>query len=910
MGEHNIEKNQLFNTSHILILGAYTFFSVILIGESLLMSWEKWALIVIGAALVMSWIIHIKQTLDPHARLWVYSLLMMGTFFFYGVHETSTFDLAVIMSALIILYTMTGIKELINLCLLTYYLTMIYELILMIRGGTMFDALVISRVVVHLVVVFMTGWFARTIIDKWTKVLDESMKEIDFLKDATTRLDDFLANVSHEIRTPVNAVIGLSGVCIEKDVNGAFIDDLNAIQEAGKKVGEQISDILDYSEIDRKILVRNDEDYMLDSVLNDLVMRLRPYKRRDIELIIDVNPSIPAVMNGDINKLKKILWHLIMNGLKYTREGGVYVRLSSTEQSYGINLCIEVTDTGIGMSEEELERITERFYQADSGRSRMGGGLGLGIPIVNGFVIALGGFMTVHSQPGEGTTIRVSVPQKVVDPAGCMSLLRRESLCLGAYLHFDKYPDPNVREYYNRMVSNIVHGLNAQMHRVDNVANLKRLVDSVRLTHLFVAEEEYKSDPSYIEELARETEVIVVADDDFTLPAGSRARIMEKPFYCFPVTTVLNLEPGVEERDVRMQCKGIKALVVDDEPMNLTVAKGIFKGYGMEVTVVLSGQEAIDLCRKKRFDIVFMDHMMPGMDGIEAMKAIKADRHSESRDMPIVALTANAVSTAKEMFISAGFDGFVSKPVEITELERVLKRVLPKSAVTYESISPDTFSGKYSRGEGTENKRDDGDGNERDGADGNGQDSINGNQAASEAAIDNNAGRGDSGRNTDKGNGSDSLAAAGIDREAGLKYTQNDSELYETILRQFVTEAPVKREKISSYFREEDYKNYEIYVHALKSTARMIGASELSERAKELEDEAKKGGSGITQRMHDEMMELYEKTVTAAAQSLGMETELHDSVWGAKESGGPAEEGDTVSDTKPFVLEFEPGGEE
>lgn len=848
MGEHNIEKNDLFKTSHMIILVAYTLFSAILIGESLLMSWERWALLIIGISLVISWAIHIRQMLNPHGRLWVYSLLMMGTFFFYGIHETSTFDLAIVMAAVIILYTMTGIKELITLCQITYYLTMVYEITNMIYNGTKLDALVVSRTILHLVMIFMIGWFARIIIDKWSMVLEESMQEIDYLKDATERLDDFLANVSHEIRTPVNAVIGLTGVCLEKEQDGELSTDLKSIQEAGRRVGEQISDILDYSEIDRKILVRNDEDYMISSVLNDLVVQLRPYKRPELELVIDVDPAIPSVMNTDVGKLKKVLWHLIMNGLKYTKEGGVYVRISAVEQEYGINLCIEVTDTGVGMSEEELERIYERYYQADSGRSRMGGGLGLGVPIVSGFVASLGGFMTIESTPGAGTTVRVSLPQKVIDPDGCMSLVRRESLCLGAYLHFDKYPNPNVREYYNRMVGNIVHGLGVQMHRVDNVENLRRLVDSVRLTHLFIAVEEYESDPGYIEELGREMVVVVVADDGFMLPGNSRLKIMEKPFYCFPVTTVLNMEPGDEESELKIRCPGLEALVVDDEPMNLTVAKGIFKGYGMNVTTVLSGQDAIEICRERSFGIVFMDHMMPGMDGIEAMKTLRTDRSIISKDMPIVALTANAVSTAKEMFLSAGFDGFVSKPVELNELERVLKRVLPKSAITYETVSEQ--------------------------------------------------------ESADRG-GYKGLKAAGIDTVSGLRYSQRDEQLYETLLKQFVTEAPSKKAKIENYYENKDFRDYEILVHALKSTSKMIGAGRLSEMAKNLEFLAKEGGDGITAEMHDDLLSLYDKTAEAIAAA--MDIDISDD--GAMPASGILEFGPSdehIKEDEPLVLEFAP----
>lgn len=840
MNEKVIERNELFKTSHMVILIAFTVFSLILMGETFLMGWEKWALVVIFFGIAVSWTLHIRQILTENNRLWVYSFFMMGTFFFYGTHDTSTFDLATVMASVIILFTMTGMKQMIALCLITYYMTMAYELISMAHAGYVFDSLEISRIFLHLAVILMLGWFARVIIDKWLMVLGRSMEEIEFLKDATNRLDDFLANVSHEIRTPVNAVVGLSGVCIEKDEGGDLTEDLKSILEAGKRVGEQISDILDYSEIDRKMLVRNDDEYMLASVLNDLVNQLRPYKREEIELVIDVSPAIPSVMRGDVNKLKKVLWHLIMNGLKYTSEGGIYVRLDSVEEEYGINLRIEVTDTGMGMTPAELERVSERFYQADSGRARQGSGLGLGMPIVKGFVASMGGFLTMESAKGKGTTVRVSIPQGVADREGCMSLTNRQNLCLGAYLHFDKYPDPNVREYYNRMVSNIVHGLGVQMHRVDNIDNLKRLVSSVNLTHLFIAEEEYGTDPSYIEELANEFIVVVVADTGFKLPEGSRARIMKKPFYCFPVVTVLNMELGDEENILKMKCPGLEALVVDDEPMNLTVAKGIFKGYGMNVTTVLSGQEAIDICREKSFNIVFMDHMMPGMDGIEAMKAMRADKSLKLREAPIVALTANAVSTAKEMFLSEGFDGFVSKPVEIAELERVLKRVLPPSAIEYEKVS------------GERNVSD---------------------------------------------NVYSSLKKAGIDAGAGLRYSQRDKELYHTLLKQYIKEAPAKQEKINDYYQKKDFKNYEILVHALKSTSRMIGAADLSQKAKNLEELAKAGGTGITGELHDAMMAMYKKTAAAIIKSLGTD----------EEETPKAEE--TEQKTVSGVLEFAPSSE-
>ncbi|MCR5717661.1 MAG: response regulator [Oscillospiraceae bacterium] len=817
------ETHELFHTAHLMILISYTLFAVILIGESLLLGWETWVLFLIGLSVIGGWVMHILGILTDDQRQWLNSAMMMACFFFYGIHQTSTFDLAVVMAAVIMMYTMTGNKLLITFCQITYYVTMTYELMQLAKDGTPFDALFVTRSLLHLGMIFMIGWFSRTIIDKWTQVLSSTHREIEHLTDAGNRLNDFLANVSHELRTPINAVVGLTGICIDKEQNEEILSDLRSVQSAGQRVSEQISDILDYSEIDRGKLARNEEDYMLASVLSDLVTELRPHKSAAVELVIDVDPAIPSVLHTDVSKLRKILRHLLMNGLKYTRTGGVYVRISAIPQTYGVNLFIEVEDTGIGMTEEETERIFDRFYQVDSGRSRSVSGLGLGLAIVSGFVASLGGFITLTSKSGVGTKVCVSLPQRVIDPSGCMSVRRREQFCLGAYLRFERFEDPNVREYYNNMVRNMVGGLGVQMHRVENAENLKKLLRTVRLSHLFVSEYEYRSDPALIEKIAARIIVIVIADADFMLPHGSKARIMYKPFYCFPVAAVLNQDPD-ETGDVtyHLRCDGVQALVVDDELMNLTVARSILKRYGIQVTTAHSGHEAIALCRTRRFDIVFMDHMMPEMDGIEAMKRIRADGIRTGGDTPIVMLTANAVSTAKETFLAEGFDGFVSKPIELRELERVLQRVLPKSLVSYdaEKITPAETEEELQLPSG--------------------QDMT----------------------------WLDALRLAGVDVATGLDYCQNDEEFYRSLLLQFASEAAVKRADMEKFFSLKDYKNYEILVHALKSTSMMIGCSTLSEQARSLEFAAKEQRFAYIESHHAEVMTLYDRlteTICAAA---------------------------------------------
>ncbi len=807
----------LFQTSNLTLLISYTVFAVILMAESLLMGWETWAVCLILVSVIICWVMHIRHNTSEEIRIWTTAGLMMVCFFFYGTHETSTFDLALVISAVIVLNTMTGKKSLITMSQVTYYVTMAYAIYVLVVNKTEFDPLMISRLALHLAMVFAVGKFAKIIIDKWVDVLSSSKDEVIQLKDATERLNDFLANVSHELRTPVNAIIGLTSLCIDKSRNREVEGDLIAVRDAGRKVAEQIGDILDYSEIDRHKAVCNNEDYMLSSVLHDLVTDIKQYKSRNVELVIDVDPSIPAVMNSDVGKIKKVLKALITNGLKYTQKGGVYVRISSIAQDYGVNLCIEVTDTGKGMTEYELEKVYDSFYQADSGRARQGGGLGLGLAIASGFVSLLKGFMTIESTPDVGTTVNVSIPQRVVDPLSCMSVANPDKLCLGAFLHFEKYESPAVRDYYNNMVLNIVKGLGVQMHRVNNAENLKLLHNSIHMTHLFIAEEEYNDNVKLIEELAREMVVAVVANEGIVLPKNTNVKVLEKPFYCFPVVSILNSTIGdKEEHKKKLRCEGVRALVVDDESMNLVVARSIFERYGMKVVTATSGQESIDICRERVFDIVFMDHMMSGMDGVEAMKRIRTDVSGLNGSIPIVALTANAMSSAKQMFLKEGFDGFVSKPIEIEELERVIKQVLPKSSISFIDAEAE-------------------------------KEIIAINEAVPEPEPE-------------PGSEKDVIAVlkkSGIDTDAGIKYCVGDTDFYKSLLMQFASEATDKIASMKQYFLIHDWHNYEILVHALKSTSKMIGVADLSEKAKALEMAAKANDEEFILDNHNLMIQDY-----------------------------------------------------
>ncbi len=855
------DRVELYESSQLLILIGYSIFAVMLIAGSIVMHWEIWGIILVAIALIAVWFMHITEVSTTYSRTWFYAIITMLTFFFYGVHISSTFDIAIVMAAIILIFARTGIKKIINFGLVTFYVTMAYDVVVGVsQNGA--DQLYYIRVAIHVIMISMVAWFAVTIIDKWFQVLAVSREEIDELTEATERLNDFLANVSHELRTPINAVIGLSGICIDKEDDEEIRTDMIAVRSAGRKVAEQIGDILDYSEIDRGGLVKNSEDYMLSSLMNDLVTELREYKTNGVELVIDIDPAIPAVMNSDVAKIKKILKALISNGLKYTNEGGVYVKIDCEKHDYGVNLRIEVTDTGIGISEEDLGMIYERFYQSDSSRSRVGGGLGLGLGIVNGFVATLGGFMTITSKVDEGTTVRVSIPQVVIDSQSCMSFTNPDKLCPGAFLHFDKFPNPLVREYYNSAVFNIVKGLGVPMHRVENAEGLEKLVESVELSHLFVGEAEYLASKDLIERIADDIPVIIVSEVGFKAPAGSGCKILEKPFYCFPVVSVLNSDTkGRKISNKHMVLNDVSGLVVDDEPMNLIVAKSIFARYGMKVFTANSGMEAVEMCRNENFDIIFMDHMMPGMDGVEALKRIRSDVMGLAHNTPAVALTANAMSSAKQMFMSEGFDGFVSKPIEIEELERTLKKILPSNSISYVFVeeldsadnSKTTFAAKMAST------------SEKSGADSDVMEFAPGgetdvNEIKTQAAPE----------KSEPVTFSAKLKAAGVDVETGVGYCAGDIEFYKVILTQFVNESKGKITNMNKHSEAKEWKDYEIIIHAVKSTSKMIGVMGLSDEALKLEKAADNADEAYIAENHSRVMDMYSETSEKIAGALGI----------------------------------------
>ena len=848
----NKGKNELYELARLILLIMMALFTTVLIVLNRMLKWEIWMIPVLITCTLICWLIHISGRMAYRTQLYISGIVLVFMMFYYTVNVPTVYDSTALIVLVLVLFAFCGEKLLIMIGLVAGYSGMIIHLLLKSENsGLDLQRSSIIRVAWQFILILLATDFVNRAADAWRRTINSFQEKIDEVTEENNRANNFLANVSHEIRTPVNAVMGLSSVLKKESLPGPVMDNVTAISEAGHRVAEQIGDILDYTEIDMDKLSVTKESYMIASLVNDLLVQLSFTNDYGLDLVVDMEATIPSELIGDSSKIKKILWHLIGNGYKYTDKGGVYVHIYPVEREYGINLILEVKDTGIGMDDDEIDHIYDKFYQSDSHNVRVVGGLGLGIPIVNGFTKAMGGVIVIESEPGEGTTVRVSIPQTVTDSSPCISVREKENCVVAGFLGFMTTGHPKIREYYMEMIAHLVSGLGVSFHRVESREHLEKLVEETKITHLFVGTGEYIENRNYIESLAEKMNVAVVADRGFDVEADPKIAILAKPFYGTQVANFLNhsFEDSTESGEEVMTCPGIKTLVVDDEPMNLWVAKGIFETYGMVVSTADSGQEAIDMCEIADFDIIFMDHMMPGMDGVEAMKRLRANAQKKNKELCIVALTANAISSAKEMFLSEGFDGFIPKPVEITELERVLKRVLPKSAIQFERKADNDMPASEQK------------------------ETIKKDLDAFEI-----------------------LERIGVDTTQGLSYCQKDKNFYCQLLLEYAKNSEEKIKNLQNYYADNDWEDYSIRTHAVKSTSKMIGAMGLYETAKFLEEASKNKDTDEINKKHDEFMIRYDKLMNTI-------NELF------------AKDGDSKDEEDEDILEFEPadskeGGED
>ncbi len=674
---------------HLLLATIVTVFGVFLIVITLALSWEFWMIPIIIVGNTLVWCLHIGRfgTESFYKNLCA-GLLMIG-FFFFGVHESSLYDIPAVACMVILVFSMFDKKRLLYMTAALYMVELLYHFLILSSISRDMEPKDVIRLGIDVSVTVGALAIARYRIKRRLDGRKQMESAYAELEKAGRQNAVFLSNVSHELRTPINMVLGISEVVLEKELSEELREDMHSIQFAGKRLSNQINNMLDYTEIVEGTLTSSQQEYIITSVLNDVItMTAMQGSRNQLEMVFDMDPRIPAVLIGDAEKISHVLKILLENSIKFTEEGGIHVCIECRKEDYGVNLIIDIYDTGIGMTNSQLNQMFDEFYQADSGKSRFSGGLGLGIPIARGLLNSMGGFIHFVSKENEGLEAHITIPQRVADDSPAIVVENADKLCIACYFRPEKYNCDEVKGYYDRMIHHLVEGFGLEGYLAHNFDGLVKLQKNHSLTHVFIAQAEYEENSGYYEELTNKLRVVVIAERDFSLNRGSRLQVIHKPFSALSVANLLNGDAeefgfmGTEGHRP-FSCTNVKALAVDDEEMNLVVAKGVLGSYGIEVDTCSSGKEAVERLGSDDYDMIFLDHMMPGFDGVETLRRIREINNGMYKELPVVALTANTISGAREMFRHEGFTEFIPKPIERSTLERVLRKVLPEENIQY-----------------------------------------------------------------------------------------------------------------------------------------------------------------------------------------------------------------------------------
>ncbi len=903
---------------HLLLATIVMVVGTILILITLVIPWEFWMIpiILVGNSLV--WFLHVGRLGSEQFYQNLCTGLLMVGFFFFGVHSNSLFDIPAVACMMILVFSMFDTKRLLFMTAVLYVVELMYHwLVLGTITPDMKDTEVV-RLVLGVCVTVGAISIARYRINRRLETRRDFDKTLRELETAGRQNAVFLSNVSHELRTPINMVIGISEVVLEKEKSPEIKKDMLSVQLAGKRMSTLINNMLDYTEIVEGTLTPSMHEYMITSVLNDVItMSVMQGGSSPLEMVFDIDPKVPAVMMGDSEKITHVLKIIVENSIKFTEEGGINVCVGCRKESYGVNLTIDIYDTGIGMTDSQMNQMFDDFYQADTGSSRLASGLGLGIPIARGLLHAMGGFIHFESKDRQGLEAHIAIPQVVVDDSPAVSLDNPEKLCIACYFRPERFSCDEVRGYYDKLIYHLVDGLGIEGYQAHNFEGLLKLLDTHPLTHVFIAQTEYEGNMDYYEGLSQKLRVGVIVDRDYEPKKNSRLMIIRKPFFALSIANLLNGEADENEFEEAQaagrkpfSCKGVRVLAVDDEEMNLVVAKGVLGSYGIQVDTCQSGKEALERCGNTPYHMIFLDHMMPGFDGVETLRRIREMNGGMYEDLPVVALTANTISGAREMFRNEGFTEFIPKPIERTVLERVLRKSLPEECIEY---NPTPSPAEKMR-QGTEDVKEIPEIQ-------NEPESVESLSEASQSELPEmtpeelKAGQELAEMllgmiNKETGHEEPEpeevrleeteiepepeeiqleetetepeleaiepeedeefprfvpLKQAGLNVKLGMDYCCGEEDFYKEMLDTFQKHSREKEVELLTLYKTGNWEDYIIKVHALKSTSLTIGAEGLSELARAIEQAGKAGNMDFVHRNHLKLLLLYEEVCKSIA---------------------------------------------
>ncbi|MBO4267378.1 MAG: response regulator [Lachnospiraceae bacterium] len=571
--------------------------------------------------------------------------------------------------------------------------TIFYSILLFLFNGTMPTGLeqastkdIYTSYMAAIVSIIIVGLCAGCTVRFRFMFHQRAQEEAEILKaeamDAYIAKDMFLINMSHEIRTPMNAIVGTVDLLLDQDVSEHVSDSIYNILNSCNALLSLTDELMDLSksengEVSLYVATYDLSDLLME-VVNMMTVRLT---ESNLDFFVNINNSIPRFLYGDVSKLRQLFVNILNNAVKYTPSGKIILRVDCKPiDTDTIDLIVDVEDTGVGIKKEDMKNLfirNEFESSVSENENENVDGSGLGLAICAEIINEMNGEITVQSEYRHGSVFTFKVPQRFTSMDTVAFVPDADSFRI---LVFEK--DGDHAEHIRRILDSFNINSDYAWTRQD----LERLINVNKYTHIFISNERYEECETVLSNRLIESNIVAFLDIDDNVHVQKATTVLTRPIHALNVASLLKNETNSYVREITrkggFECPHATILVVDDNFTNLNVASAILSKYGANVITALSGKDCLRLLKDQDVDMIFLDYMMPEMNGIDTLENIRKMPGSRFASMPIIALTANVVSGAREMFLEAGFDDFMAKPISIDKMEKVLRKYLRRDLIT------------------------------------------------------------------------------------------------------------------------------------------------------------------------------------------------------------------------------------